>query len=188
MFLDAPRSEGLTCYTARAQVCILCVWVCLVNWGPASWSCHPFASVFCSYMKGKQLVLSSFSPFFHRSFPRSTEQSWAINRNKLSALQAEPPLHKEAQGEGEARERKTEWRRDGAGQVELCKQELIWQLEAAHVANHQHKFEMGDWNLLLCKTCRYHKKDSFSVSARIKVSICIHTNKQRRQIAGIGQI
>lgn len=126
--------------------------MCLVSCGSASWSCHPFASVFCSYMKGKQLFPSSFSLFFHLTFPRGAGQSWEINRNKLSALQAEPE-----RGSGRRRsERQTEWRRDGAGQVESCKWELIWQLEAAHMANHQHRFEIGYWNILLRNTCHYH--------------------------------
>lgn len=122
--------------------CVLCVSPCLVSWSPASWSCHPFSSVFCiSYTKEKQRVPSSFSLFFPLSFPHSTGQSWEINRNKLYALQPKPSLQKAV----EAREAKelTNWRRDRAGQVEDCKQEPIWQLEAAHIAHHQHKFKIG---------------------------------------------
>ena len=103
--------------------------------------------------------------FFHLSFPCGTGQSWEIDRNKLSLHDALPILNyllykpslvsrKAAEADGEAREETERWR-DGAGQVEPCKQELIWQLEAAHMANHQHKFEIGNWNLLLCKTRCY---------------------------------
>ncbi len=65
-------------------------------------------------MKEKQLVPSSFSLFFFyiSHFPSGTGQSWEINRNKLSALQAEPPLQKEVEAEGEARERR------GGGEME----------------------------------------------------------------------
>lgn len=86
---------------AGTQVCVLCVWVCWVSRGPASWGCHPFAYVFCSYMKGKQRVPSSLSLFSHLSFPSSTGQSWETNRNKLSALKADPLL--EAEGEAAGR-------------------------------------------------------------------------------------
>lgn len=59
------------------------------------------------YMKEKQLVPSSFSLFFYLSFPCGTGQSWEINRNKLSALQASPPLLTEVEAGGEARERQS---------------------------------------------------------------------------------
>lgn len=152
MFSEPPRKETLTLYarTAGTQVCGLCVGACLVSWGSllAGAVIHLLLSSALHERKTAACPPLSLC-FFHLSFPCGTGQSREINRNKLSAPQAEPRLQERRRRQEEKRGKR---RRDGAGQVEPCKQELIWQLEAAHMANHQHKFEIGNWNLLLCKT------------------------------------
>lgn len=145
---------------AGARVCVLCVWVCLVSRGSASWSCHPFASVFCSYMKGKQREPSSFSPFLHLSFPCGTGQSWEINRNKLSALQASPLLHEEVEAEGEAGERQS-W-----AEMELDR----W--------SSANKNSSDSWKQLIWLTISTNFKSATEIFFYAKYVITIHGERQ----------
>lgn len=143
------------CLVTLQQRCVFPAAACLASWSSACWSCHPFASVFrISYLKEKKggrnslwtpLPLSLFT-FPSLQLPTVQGQSWEINRNKLWALHLEIPLQKTCQGERWGRE-ETDCRRDEARQVEECKQEPIWQLEASHTANHQCKFEIDNWNV-----------------------------------------
>lgn len=158
--------------TARAQ---LCARVCLVSWGPASWSCHPFASVFCSYMKGKQRVPSSFALFFHLSFPRGTGQSREINRNKLSALRAELPLKKEVEAEGEARERRSggkmeldRWSSANKNSSDSWKQ-LIWLTISTNLRRAIEIFFYAKHVVTI-----HGERQMFSVYACLKVTTFIH--------------
>lgn len=106
MFSEPPRKETLTLYTRTAgtQVCGLCVGACLVSWGsllagavihlPLSSALHERKTAACP-----PLSLC----FFHLSFPCGTGQSREINRNKLSAPQAEPRLQERRRRQEEKR-------------------------------------------------------------------------------------
>lgn len=143
------------CLVTLQHWCVFPAAACLASWSSACSSCHLFASVFrISYLKEKKegrnslwtpLPLSLFT-FPSLRLPTVQGQSCEINRNKLWALHLEISLQKTCWGERWGREETDCWR-DEARQVEECKQEPIWQLEASHTANHQRRFKIDNWNV-----------------------------------------
>lgn len=150
-------------HSARAQVCVLCVQVCLVSWSPASWSCHPFASAVTWKENSSCPPRSLYFSISH--FPRSTGQSWEINRNKLSAPQAESLLQKKkVEAGGEARER---W---SGGEMELDR----W--------SSANKNSSDSWKQLIWLTISTNLNSAIEIFFYAKHVVIIH---RERQVFGI---
>lgn len=164
------------------------VCVCLWSWGSASWSCHPFAPVVCSYMKGKRLLPSSFSLFSHLAYPCGAGQSWEISRNKLSALQAEPE-REAARGEARGRQSGGEmelyrWSAPNENSCDSWKQ-LVWLTINANLKLTTEMFFCAKHVISIL----YIKKDKCSaymhVYTHIKVTTHIQNNTRCIMSAGL---